>query len=247
MNITKDYESIPTIEALLNANKNPAECTSKAFERAVAQLDDKICSIPLNYDALHDDYDCYLLPVNRATVQFLERLLANQISESMACDECSRTIVDNLIYCMYQAKHELHAQPFISIYEANECYGGPEEGGWWYWDWTLESTRSIPHAEVSDYLRQLCEDYGSMSDNEHHPDFEAMSEAYYAFLLETQTQINSYKFLDYATVGDFASNPHLTHEVTLWKDNSYHAHTQICVVFEWAPGMCSTTSRPHYC
>ena len=250
MNITKDYESIPSIGNFL-ANENCAPyLRRKAYQNAVANLDAAICRIPLNYDELHDDHDCYLLPVNRATILFLEKLFLNCISENMACDESPQTITDNLIYCLTQAKHELHAQPFISIYEVNECYGGPEEGGWWYWTWTLESTRSIPHDEVADYLRQLLEDYSSMSDNclsVSELNFDHIYSQYLDFRLDTQNQINNYKQLDFTTVGDFANNLHHTREARLWKDNTYHAHTEIMVVFEWAPGMLSTTHRPQYC
>lgn len=250
MNITKNYESIPCIENLI-AKEDAATCTnSRAYQNAIHKLDDAIRSIPLNYDELHDDHDCYLLPVNRATVQFLERLLSNSISESMACDESPQTIVDNLIYCTDQIKHELHAQPFISIYEVNECYGGPEEGGWYYWDWTLESTRSIPHDEVSDYLRQLLEDYGSMSDNcinENELDFDNIYRQYLDFRLDTQGQINNYKSLDFTTVGDFAIIPQGNRIAPIWKDDADHARTEMVVAFEWAPGMLSTAHRPHYC
>lgn len=250
MNITKDYKAIPSIENFL-ANENCAPYLRRqAYQNAVNKLDDAICCIPLNYDELHDDHDCYLLPVNRATIQFLEKLLINCISENMACDESPQTIVDNLIYCTGQIKHELHAQPFISIYEVNECYGGPEEGGWWYWDWTLESTRSLPHDEVADYLRQLLEDYGSMSDNcigENALDFDQIYRQYLDFRLDTQGQLNNYKQLDFTTVGDFANNPQRALTTCIWTDNTYHVHTEIVVAFEWAPGMMSTIHRPHYC
>jgi hypothetical protein len=32
---------------------------------------------------------------------------------------------------------------YVSVYEVERCYGGPEEGGWWYDNYTLKSTKQF--------------------------------------------------------------------------------------------------------
>jgi hypothetical protein len=61
---------------------------------------------------------------------------------------------------MDQLLDKLHADPnyeraetvYVSIYRGERCYGGPEEGGWWYDRDELQG--SIPFA-----TRKLAEDY----------------------------------------------------------------------------------------
>lgn len=50
---------------------------------------------------------------------------------------------------------------FISVYEVDRCYGGPEEGGWWYdsYEWLKVA---IPFRAVQDYrLVETDEEDGS--------------------------------------------------------------------------------------
>lgn len=43
------------------------------------------------------------------------------------------------------------AQPaFLSIYRSEQCYGGPEEGGWWYDVETLEGSKAFPSREAAE-------------------------------------------------------------------------------------------------
>lgn len=33
---------------------------------------------------------------------------------------------------------------YVSLYRKEQCYGGPEEGGWWYDVWTLDGSLRFP-------------------------------------------------------------------------------------------------------
>lgn len=242
MNITKDYESVPSVKRLLDRPE------ARAFQQAVEQLDKNLRNIPVNYAELEDDLECYLLPVNRAMVVFLEKLLGYSMSESMACDECAQTLVDNLLRCLAQAKFNLLAQPFISIYRVDKHYGGPEECGWYYNAWTLESTRSIPYDEVSGYLASLAYKY---SGNKSSPSHGKLLSIYRLFCQAAQPQLDRYRLEHFEKVGDFVWAPRCAQAVPLWYDDDEvdveDARTAIYAVFEWAPGQLSTTHRPQYC
>ena len=44
---------------------------------------------------------------------------------------------------------------FVSVYSHGQCYGGPEEGGWWYDVVKLVGSRRFPHREEAEaYLEQ---------------------------------------------------------------------------------------------
>jgi hypothetical protein len=36
---------------------------------------------------------------------------------------------------------------YVSIYTVDRCYGGPEEGGWWYDWWELQSSSGFIHSK----------------------------------------------------------------------------------------------------
>lgn len=36
---------------------------------------------------------------------------------------------------------------YVSLYEIEKCYGGPEEGGWWFDRWTMLSSKKFFDAE----------------------------------------------------------------------------------------------------
>ena len=43
---------------------------------------------------------------------------------------------------------------YVSTYKIDQCYGGPEEGGWWY-DWyTLVDTLNVDNEDVAIPVRQ---------------------------------------------------------------------------------------------
>lgn len=44
---------------------------------------------------------------------------------------------------------------FVSIYRTERCYGGPEEGGWWYDAWSHEGGIPFPNREAAEaFLEQ---------------------------------------------------------------------------------------------
>lgn len=49
---------------------------------------------------------------------------------------------------------------WVSVYECQQCYGGPEEGGWWYWHYSLEVSEgsTIPEVLV-DWFNKWCAQY----------------------------------------------------------------------------------------
>lgn len=46
---------------------------------------------------------------------------------------------------------------YVSLYTRQQCYGGPEEGGWWYDVWILESTAYVPTLDTADKLKAAIE------------------------------------------------------------------------------------------
>ena len=50
---------------------------------------------------------------------------------------------------------------YVSIYSKERAYGGPEEGGWWYDDYTLEKTKKFLDAEEAElFAERLNEEIG---------------------------------------------------------------------------------------
>ena len=44
----------------------------------------------------------------------------------------------------------------VALYEIDRCYGGPEEGGWWYDTGTLERIVVIRHSEEAAFQMARC-------------------------------------------------------------------------------------------
>lgn len=43
----------------------------------------------------------------------------------------------------YRSQMQSAKPVYVSLYEVERAYGGPEEGGWWYDQWTLISTKKF--------------------------------------------------------------------------------------------------------
>jgi hypothetical protein len=41
---------------------------------------------------------------------------------------------------------------YVNIYRVDRCYGGPEEGGWWYDMWRLEDSLCIRHKDLKELI-----------------------------------------------------------------------------------------------
>ena len=61
---------------------------------------------------------------------------------------------------------------FVTIYNVEQCYGGPEEGGWWYDWWTPCESFEVANREAADQLCTLVGDYCKLK-----TDSEAMQRA----------------------------------------------------------------------
>jgi len=48
---------------------------------------------------------------------------------------------------------------FISLYESHQCYGGAEEGGWWYHQSFLQESYECLNGEQADQIRQEMQDF----------------------------------------------------------------------------------------
>lgn len=48
---------------------------------------------------------------------------------------------------------------FVNVYEVDRCYGGPEEGGWWYDAGTLVESAEVPAGEAEEVAAELAEQY----------------------------------------------------------------------------------------
>ena len=53
---------------------------------------------------------------------------------------------------------EIPEQVYLSLYEKEQRYGGPEEGGWWYTWYTLCSYMSFPSREVAEEAENKLKD-----------------------------------------------------------------------------------------
>lgn len=47
-------------------------------------------------------------------------------------------------------EHEKDETHYLCVYRRHQCYGGPEEGGWWYDRDVLESHIAFPSREVAE-------------------------------------------------------------------------------------------------
>lgn len=41
---------------------------------------------------------------------------------------------------------------FVSLYRREQCYGGPEEGGWWYTRLSLDGSLQFPTREAAEFF-----------------------------------------------------------------------------------------------
>jgi len=43
----------------------------------------------------------------------------------------------------------------VGVYEASRCYGGAEEGGWYYTTWHLIESKEMPYDEAINYINKI--------------------------------------------------------------------------------------------
>lgn len=61
------------------------------------------------------------------------------------------------LYRSYQAQSKDPKSIYVSLYEIDRCYGGPEEGGWWYDRHTLLSSKKFYDEEEAEKFRVFLE------------------------------------------------------------------------------------------
>lgn len=48
---------------------------------------------------------------------------------------------------------------FVNVYEVDRCYGGPEEGGWWYDAGQVVLSRQVPDDQIDETVAALEDEY----------------------------------------------------------------------------------------
>lgn len=88
----------------------------------------------------------HYLTLDDAQARLLTDLLAPSITRDNDghIDPDTNPDAANIVLQLEQAKRSDMAVLYVSLYEDEQCYGGPEEGGWYYWRtkhlWTNGST-----------------------------------------------------------------------------------------------------------
>lgn len=59
------------------------------------------------------------------------------------------------LYRTYQAQSKDPKPVYVSLYEVERCYGGPEEGGWWYNSYQLLSTKKFYDEDEAEKFREF--------------------------------------------------------------------------------------------
>lgn len=114
---------------------------------------------------------------------------------------------------------------YLSIYQVERCYGGPEEGGWWYDCWTLQGY--IPCANEAEANKVIEESQEELKQKNHELRYEDNKYAYEA-LGDNDTVSSSYPE-GYIPKG--------------WSDGGEY---QLIVEFVLGSQDTSARGRPHY-
>lgn len=61
------------------------------------------------------------------------------------------------LYRTYREKGQNPVPIYVSLYEIERCYGGPEEGGWWYDSYQLISTKKFFDEEEAHKFQEFLE------------------------------------------------------------------------------------------
>lgn len=215
----------------------------QAYERAANGIHCALGYKQWNIGDLNPVAEVFQVPMTYDQICLISRLILPLTSDDYQCDDCPSTMFDYIHDALRQVTFEHASQAFVSIYQVDRCYGGPEEGGWWYDRWMHLGSSSYDTAEE---LRQS---------------IDALREQYPIFgsALTTDEVIDAYdKFVtgeesycmdrhDKQTSGyhhDWFARAAETRSYAL-DNNKYD--DMMYLVFEWAPGMLATTSKPHYC
>lgn len=79
---------------------------------------------------------------------------------------------------------------YVSAYDVNRCYGGPEEGGWWYDVWEFVETLSAHTVEHEAHIArgklEDAEEVRKREDGRHHDRFSVLGGADREYLVESK-------------------------------------------------------------
>lgn len=129
---------------------------------------------------------------------------------------------------------------WLSHYTIEECYGGPEEGGWWYdWcelDWSECLTIENLVAQWNELVRSL--------NDEAQPGHELVSVNELMLTVE-QVMERAQKLPEVDSQGELIPNiqEYSLFEVCVRVDR--HTHVELCI--ELSCGSHISINRPHYC
>lgn len=194
-------------------------------------------------DDLNPVAEVFQVPMTYDQLCLISRLLLPLTSDNYQCEDCPSTMFDYLHHALCQVSYEHTSQAFVSIYQVDRCYGGPEEGGWWYDHWMHMGSDSFDTVEGLrqhiDSLREFFPVFGNAMTTEE------VLDAYAKFVSGEDSycrdrrdpQVSGYHH-------EWFSRAAETREFKL-DLNKYDECMYL--VFEWAPGMAATVHRPHYC
>lgn len=121
---------------------------------------------------------------------------------------------------------------FLSKYECEQYYGGPEEGGWYAWD--VDRSWSEYFEDVDELLERL---------NQYLIDEDATSEVFEA--IPKKEQILNYMLADEDDRGEMSARSMCVAAVAEPNARSYDPYVKYVVEFQ--PGAEQTTEREVYC
>ena len=223
------------------------------YERAAHGIQDTLGWKQWKADDLNPVAEVFQVPMTYDQLCLISRLLLPLTSDDYQCEDCPTSMFDYIHSAIRQVSHDHLSQAFISIYEVDRCYGGPEEGGWWYDHWTHLGSDSYDTQEaLAHAFTAIREEYPYMGNA---LTTDELLKQYEDFVSgEGSYCIDRYEAHEAEAKGGFPhgfhqewySRAHETHYILL-DDTSHGRVSSVYLVFEWAPGMAATVSRPHYC
>lgn len=129
---------------------------------------------------------------------------------------------------------------WLSRYTIEECYGGPEEGGWWYDGWYLDWSECLTIEDLVTQWNELVHDLN----DEAMPGHELIS-VNELMLTTEQVMERARKLPDVDSQGERIPN---IQEYSLFEvDVRVDRYTHVALVVELSRGSHISINRPHYC
>lgn len=184
--------------------------------------------------------DTYNITLTEVQVAMLRRLLSPSVEPD---DEGGYTGDDDAIGIIRQldiSECVCETGLWLSRYTVEQCYGGPEEGGWWYDWWELDWSECLT---LEDLVTQWNELVQSLND-EAMPGHELPSVSELLLTTEQITQ-RAEELHDTDEHGELIPNiqEYALFELTVRLDR----YTEAVVCIELSRGSHVSINRPHYC